>query len=252
MKVPQGWIFNTGWSLEFHRMPFVYDKSCDAACTTECEPSCNASCDVSCTKTPPPVDCARSPKESSQPIVAPPLIEPAPTLQKVEEKDLPPANESSFLMNIFKRRGRLGVCATCSNLGRFNDAEPQPAIEATTPVIAKFHPVPAAPVFCPEQKSGIHAVKPADFEISDKKKTSSSIKPESSSRTSKKSSPELPMETIPAPPPAPKLNKAEREPRELDVPPEPPDWVFTTPAKPLEKVSEAKKSEKSQESSPRR
>jgi hypothetical protein len=209
VKVPQGWMLSTGWSLEFHRMPFNVscEKPCDRSCAAACEPGC----------TPNGASNAATPNESGQPTLAPP-IEPAPMLRKVEEGEPPAANESG-MMNLLKRRGRLGICATCGKLGRFS--EPQPAEPSTMPVIAKFHPVPAAPVFCPQPNSAqiVEFQSPAS-------KTAPLKKPAAGSAP-KSVAP--PAEVIPPPPPSIQHSKSERAPRELDIPPEPPDWVFMTP-----------------------
>ena len=149
VKVPQGWALSTGWSLEFHRMPF--NVSCEKPCPATCATGCDATCKTNCAGA----------RETGQPTAAPEPVEPAPTLRKVEDGELPPGTDSSGLKDLLKRRGRLGVCATCGKLGRFKEP-PQPAEQSTMPVIAKFHPVPAAPVFCPRPPE-VDATKPVDF-----------------------------------------------------------------------------------------
>ncbi len=222
VKMPQGWIFRTGWSLEFHRMPF--NVSCEKPCALGCEPNCNG-------------ECANPPKESGQPTAAPQPIEPAPTLHKVEEGELPTANDSSGLMNLLKRRGRLGICATCGKLGRFK--EPHPAEQATMPVIAKFHPVPAAPVFCPLPNMATTTV---DFQsLAGKKKPSTMKKTPPPPQPGITSPPAPQPEVIPPPPPSVRNSKTERAPRELDLPPEPPDWVFLAPENSTEVQSQSNK-----------
>jgi hypothetical protein len=226
VKVPQGWVLSTGWSLEFHRMPFNVsrEKPCETACETGCNPTCTS-------------DCVQPSKESGNPTVAPTPIEPAPSLHKIEEGALPQGSESSGFMNLLKRRGRLGVCTTCGKLGRFK--EPQPAEPATMPIIAKFHPVPAAPVFCPQPNALV--ANPTEFH-----RPSGNNQPAAPSR--KIPLPPLPgrippptpqMEVIPPPPPSIGVSKSEREPRELDVPPEPPEWIFSAPEKRSDHLSEA-------------
>jgi hypothetical protein len=221
VKVPQGWMLSTGWSLEFHRMPFNVscEKPCDRSCSAACEPGCAPGCNSNAT----------APTESGQPTLAPP-IEPAPTLHKVEE-DSPATNEPGT-MNLLKRRGRLGICATCGKLGRFK--EPQPAEASTMPVIAKFHPVPAAPVFC--QQSGSAQI--VEFQ-SPASKTAPHKKP-ATNPAPKNVAP--PAEVIPPPPPSAQHSKSERAPRELDVPPEPPDWVFMVPDNANDAPSQSSKS----------
>jgi hypothetical protein len=227
VKMPQGWVLNTGWSLEFHRMPF--NVSCEKPCAAVCEPGCAPNCNP---------ECANPPKETSQPTVAPQRVEPAPTLHKVEDGEPPEANESSGLMNLLKRRGRLGVCSTCGKLGHFQ--EPQPAEAATMPVIPKFHPVPAAPVFCPQS----NATKPVDFQSpASKKKTSPTKKsPPPPPQPGKIPPPATQPEVIPSPPPSVHTNKPEHAPRELEIPPEPPDWVFLAPENATEVQSQSNKS----------
>lgn len=221
IKVPQGWMFSTGWSLEFHRMPFNVscEKPCERASSPACEPGCNPNCNSN----------AGAANESGQPTLAPP-VEPAPTLHKVEEEGSPTANESG-MMNLLKRRGRLGICSTCGKLGRFG--EPQPAEASTMPVIAKFHPVPAAPVFCPQPNSAqiVEFQSPAS-------KTATHKKP-AAAPAPKNVAP--PAEAIPPPPPSAQHSKLERAPRELDVPPEPPDWVFMAPDKANELPAQSSK-----------
>ncbi|MCC6123961.1 MAG: hypothetical protein IT426_03290 [Pirellulales bacterium] len=226
VKVPQGWILDTGWSLEFHRMPFNVsrEKPRETTCETGCNPTCNA-------------DCANPSHESGTPTVAPAPIEPAPCLHIIEEGALPQAGESSGLMNLLKRRGRLGVCATCGKLGRFK--EPRPAEPATMPMIAKFHPVPAAPVFCPHPNT--IAANPAEFHLpaGNKQPAAPNGKIPLPPQPGRILPPMPQMEIIPPPPPSVGFDKLEREPRELDVPPEPPDWIFSAPENRPDKVIEA-------------
>jgi hypothetical protein len=222
VKVRQGWVLSSGWSLEFHRSPF--SASCEKQCAAICETGGNSVGNA---------DCANPPQEISRPSTVPEPAEPAPTLHKVEAGDLPEANESSSLMNLLKRRGRLGVCATCGKLGRFK--EPQPAEPSTIPVTAKFHPVPAAPVFCP-QPNAVTSTKAVDYQTpAEKKKSSPSKKPPLPPQPGNTT----PLEVIPPPPPSVRHNKSEQAPRELSDPPEPPDWVFTAPENRTEKEMEA-------------
>jgi hypothetical protein len=203
VKMPQGWVLNTGWSLEFHRMPF--NVSCERPCAPACEPGCNANCGT---------ECDNPSRESGQPTVAPQQVEPAPTLHKVEEGSLPEKGDSAGLTNVLKRRGRLGICSTCGKMGRFKEP-PKPAEPATTPVMAKFHPVPAGPVFCPRPLT----TTPVAFQSPPGQKKSAPKKIPQPSQP----------EVIPPPPPAAQINRLEQAPRELDVPTEPPDWVFAAP-----------------------
>jgi hypothetical protein len=205
-KVPQGWVFNTGWSLEFHRMPF------HASCEQTCEATCNAECGTGCS------NLVKEPARSAE------TPEPAPPLRKVEDGETSETGDSSGLMSLLKRRGRLGVCATCGKIGRFK--EPQPAVSATTPAVAKFHPVPAAPVFCPQPIE----TKAVGFQSSNEQKKSASLKrvaipSKQGSNHRATSSPEV----LPPPSASAQSQKAERAPREFDLPPEPPEWVFTAP-----------------------
>jgi hypothetical protein len=237
VKVPQGWVLNTGWSLEFHRMPF--HASCDRSCTVACESGCNPNCNG---------EGACPANESGHPIAAPQSIEPAPSLRHAEREAMPEANESSGLFNLLRRRGRLGVCSTCGKLGRFK--EPQPAEPATMPVIAKFHPVPAAPVFCPPG-SVVATANAVEYQS-----PASKSKPAQKRQTPPPPQPgnlALPPEpeVLPPPPPAVSREKADRMPRELDVPPEPPDWVFAGSENQLEKAKESQ-SQSQRSSAPRR
>lgn len=215
VKMPQGWVLSTGWSLEFHRMPF--NVSCDRPCAAACEPGCTPSCAPNCD-----TECGNPPKASDQPTLAPEKVEPAPTLRKVEEGEVPEKGESAGLMNLMKRRGRLGICATCGKMGRFQEP-PKPAETSTMPVIAKFHPVPAAPVFCQHPVT----TTPASLQMpTDQNKAGVNKRAPLPSKSGKKNpfSPE--PEVIPPPPPSSQINRSDLAPRELDVPPEPPDWVF--------------------------
>jgi hypothetical protein len=222
VKVPNGWMLNTGWSLEFHRLPFnaAGEKTCAAGCDTACNATCNS-------------DGANAASETSCPTES---VESAATLHKVEG-EFSNEGESSAFANLLKRRGRLGVCATCGKLGRFK--EPQPAVASTMPVIAKFHPVPTAPVFCPQP----NLTRAADFQTPTGNK-----KPLLSKKIPLPPRPEV----IPPPPASAEGVKAERAPRELDVPPEPPDWAFTTPENQPDPMSEAQSLKRSAESSKRR
>jgi hypothetical protein len=97
------------------------------------------------------------------------------------------------------------------------------------PVVAKFHPVPTAPVFCPQP----NPTKPAGFESPVEKKKTSSNKPVPLKKATlppkpqKVPPPSSKPEEIPPPPPTSPSSKAEKAPREFELPAEPPEWVFT-------------------------
>jgi hypothetical protein len=242
VKVPQGWVFSTGWCLEFHRMPFYVcsERPCQTVCDAPCEATCNTPCSSTCNSTcntPNNAGRAAPANEADQPNLAPQQVAPAPSLQKIEgdkpETDKPtacnsPGCNSPGFLSLLNRHGRLGVCATCGKLGRINSKEPQPADQSTMPVVAKFHPVPAAPVFCPQPNS----TKPVDYQTPAAKTKSSPVKKGTVPAKPNINIPSKPaQEVIPPPPPSVQNLRTERAPREFELPPEPPDWVFTNPEK---------------------
>ena len=130
---------------------------------------------------------------------------------------------NSPFARLLERRGRLGLCASCGRLGRFG--EPAGAEQVQAPVIARLHPVPTQPVFCPREESlQLAASKPSVQER---------VKEQGSASSAKKSQPKTPLhEEIPAPPVVSDEAKPRTEiPRQLDVPREPTSWIFTSPEK---------------------
>jgi hypothetical protein len=122
------------------------------------------------------------------------------------------------------------------------------------PVVAKFHPVPYAPVFCPQTPKTMTA-KPVNYQVPNNlprpqgKKSSGSLQPSKIRAVAP-----IP-ETVPTPPAAEMLNKNKKEqaPRELELPPEPPEWVFTNTEKSSDNSGEEKKqTSKTTKKEPRR
>jgi len=190
-RTGQGWILQSGWSLEFKRMPF----SCCRA--TECTENCAV--------------CADKEPGCSSPIDGETAI-----LHKGNPKDLEKLNNSP-LARLLERHGRLGICASCGHLARFKEPE---AAEQTPPqVIAKFHPVPTQPVFCPRDET----LQTAPYNsISQQKQRETSTPPK---KLQSKAS--MPVD-IPAPPVVSDIDKStETVPRQLDVTREPSSWIFS-------------------------
>jgi hypothetical protein len=209
-KVPQGWMLSSGWSLEFHRQPC---GASTAASAHQCEIAPAAS------------------ESTDSPHSDPALTEPAPAPVLHKADDGPVAeSDRAGVAGLLKRRGRLGICESCGKLGRFADPSPPPT--PTAPVIAKFHPVPAAPAFCPQGSARAVAF---DTAPSQKSPSSSGVAPGSRQKnkaTPRTPTPEFAPPVLPQPEviPPPPANARATEPRELDAPPEPPDWVFTPDA----------------------
>lgn len=194
-RTGQGWILQPGWSLEFKRAQFSCGRA--AECTGECA-----------AQVPKVPDCASANDKESE------------VLHEANPTDLEKLNNSPFA-RLMERRGRLGICASCGRLGRFN--EPVAAEQAPMPVIAKFHPVPTQPVFCPREET----MQAVSSDPTPKQKE----KERGATASSKKSQPKAPMpEEIPAPPVVSDVDKsAAAVPRQLDVPREPSSWIFSPP-----------------------
>lgn len=124
-RTSQGWILKSSWSLEFTRKGSFCDSA--AMCGDGCE-TCNVE---------KPFCTSAGNTESNV------LYESSPTL-------LQQLGNSPFA-RLLARRGRLGICASCGRLGRFN--EPIAGETASPPIQAKFHPVPTQPVFCPRDET---------------------------------------------------------------------------------------------------
>lgn len=189
-RTGQGLILQSGWSLEFKRMPFACRGSTGEECaaTIDKEPSYTCGSDV----------------ESE-------------VLHEANPKLLERLGSSPFA-RLMERRGRLGLCAGCGRMARFKE----PVVEEETPsVMAKFHPVPAQPVFSPRMET-MHPASYAPAPIEKKRE---------SSAPSKKSQSKAPMpEVIPPPPPVFDPDRSAMVvPRQLDVPREPSSWIFSPP-----------------------
>jgi hypothetical protein len=184
----QGWIIRSGWSLEFKRN----QSSC---CNL---PGCLEGCDDS------ECNCASTTDCESD------------VLYEANPKLLEKLSTSPFA-RLLERRGRLGICASCGRLGRFQESGAGKT--ASEPVIAKLHPLPTQPVFCPR----IDTVQPTSFDTNSPEKKASSLAPP------KRSSPkEPPPELIPPPPPTLKGEKSAAVPRKMEVAPEPSSWLFSS------------------------
>lgn len=245
VKIPQGWIMRTGWSLEFHRMPFyagcadTCEPTCDAPPTCNVQPSCNINSRPGCKTTVAPGCNSNAPKVQNQPSApTKPARAPEPTLAPEKNVCKCPRECDSPLMDLLQRKGRLGICETCGKITRMQDTSVQPAVQATMPVVAKFHPVPTAPAFCPQP----NPTKPVGFESPvDKKKAvphNNTNKPAPVKKTppapkpqpqlqKAKVSPFKPEEVPPPPAPMESSKSSEKTPREFELPAEPPEWVFT-------------------------
>jgi hypothetical protein len=124
----------------------------------------------------------------------------------------------------------------------FAGKQPQPAISSSMPVVAKFHPVPYAPVFCPQTPKTLTA-KPVNYQVPANPQRMPAKKSPRAMQPSKIRAVTPLPEAVPAPPSAEMLNKTKKElaPRELELPPEPPEWVFTATEKNSPKAGEEKK-----------
>jgi hypothetical protein len=193
-KTRQGWVLQSGWSLEFQRMPFFCGRA------SECTEGCAV-------QTPREPDCvSKSDKDGEVLKHANP--------QQVEKLG------SSPFAKLMEKRGRLGICAGCGQMGRFK--EPGVKEQAPpAPVIAKFVPVPSQPVFCPREET----MQPVAYQQAAKQKERVASAPK------KKSPPKAPLpEEIPAPPVASNIEKTvAAAPRQLNIPPEPTSWIFSPP-----------------------
>jgi hypothetical protein len=205
-----GWLLQSGWSLEFKRIPFCTRTP---VCVEECV--IEAPKDRSCE----PV-CENSGENNGEVIneANPPIIK---------------RENCSLFARMLGRGCRSSICAGCGRSSdRYPEARTKEAMEQQ-PVIARLHPVPTQPVFCPREET----TQPASYDPALKQK----VKDQATSTPAKKiqSRPKAPLpEEIPPPPVDSELEKsAATAPRQLDIPPEPQSWVFSPP------VADTKKSE---------
>ncbi len=203
-RTGMGWTVQSGWSLEFRRNP------CSCGMAGQCTEQCAA-------QIPPGPNCAGASDTESE------------VINTDNPKFLEKPSNSPFA-RLLERHGRLGLCASCGRLTRFpgSGAEEQ----AIQPVIAKLHPVPTQPVFCPRQE----AMQPASNDPGASQKaveTAASLKKPRPKATRPKE--------IPAPPGESEVDSsAAAVPRQLNVPREPWSWIFSTsPEKKAEPVVEA-------------
>jgi hypothetical protein len=195
-KTCQGWLLESGWSLEFQRIPF-----CPR--TTECCPDCGvpASCGHDC----PP--CGERPCAYNEERVFSPVEGESAARLPVESQVVENECNRPLWCKIFGRPCRMEASSSGGRAKCSKEAKESVAPPAANPrVIARFHPVPTQPVFSP---------RPSD------------VKATSLQDDSEPNAPE--PEEIPAPPPSVPVNKSASSPRQLDVPAEPPSWIFSSP-----------------------
>ena len=159
------------WSLEFKRMLCCHGEApdCSVGCTAPipkvpgCTPECNQEGEV---------------------------------MNEANPKQLEQLDNSPFA-KLMERRGRLGLCANCGRLARFNEAGA--GEKPPQPVIARFVPVPTWPVFCPREET----MQPVSYQQASKPKEQRSLASE------KKSPPKAPLPgEIPPPPIASDVDKS--------------------------------------------
>jgi len=200
-RTGQGWVVESGWSLEFKRM----------LCCCSGAPDCNVGC------------AAPIPKE---PGCAPECNQEGVVLNEANPKQLEKLDNAPFAKQM-ERSGRLGICANCGRLARFKPEEKPPE-----PVVARFVPVPTGPVFCPREES----MQPASYERVSKPKEQTSL---ASAKKSPPKAP-LPEE-IPPPPIASDVDKSGAAvPKQLSGPQEQTSWIFSPqPEKKSDQLIEA-------------
>jgi hypothetical protein len=206
-KTRQGWYLQSGWSLEFKRMPFYCGRAteCTEGCSSQVlkEPNCGSAAGAE-----------------------------GEVLHNANPKLLDKFSNSPFA-KLMGRQGRLGLCASCGHLARFKESGAKEQAPPA-PVIAKFVPVPTEPVFCPREEK----MQPVSFDPAPNPKP----KKLESSVQSKKSQLKAPLpDEIPLPPVVSETDKsAAASPRQLNVPSEPSSWIFspTSEVKP-DQLSEA-------------
>ncbi|MGW8257928.1 MAG: hypothetical protein ACWGMZ_10620 [Thermoguttaceae bacterium] len=99
---------------------------------------------------------------------------------------------SSPFARLLQRRGRLGICAKCGHLGRFEESGV--GSTASPPVIARLHPLPTRPVFSPRDDN-LQSVAFTAGEPGKKQHSSSSAQRRASAPK------QIVSEKIPPPPP---------------------------------------------------
>jgi hypothetical protein len=204
-RTGHGWFLQSGWSLEFNRIPFCRGTA------TECTEGCS-------TQIPKEPDCGSTGKVEGE------------VLHNANPKTLEKLNISPFA-KLMERRGRLGICASCGKMARFK--EPGAKEQAPpAPVIARFVPIPTQPVFCPREEN----LQPTSYNPPPKPKE------REASLQSKLSPPKAPLpDEIPSPPVISETDKsAAAAPRHLNDPSEPSSWIFSpTSEKKPDQLSEA-------------
>jgi hypothetical protein len=192
----QGWTMSQpDWSLEFKRSP-----SCNAA--TQSAESSNGENSK--------VQEGRNSEDGEEAV-----------LYRADPRLLERYNNSPFA-RLMERRGRLGICACCGRLGRFEGTD---SIERPPQqVIARLFPVPTQPVFSPRDET----MQSVCYEPDVRKKK------QEPAEQKNKSQPKAPMpEEIPAPPVASAPDKsaaaAPRQLDQLDLQRETSTWIFTKP-----------------------
>ncbi len=192
-RTGQGWMIQSCWSLEFKRM------LCCSGGATEC----SGGCAVPIPKEP---GCTSGGDEESE------------VLHEANPKQLEKLDNSLFA-RLMGRCGRLGICANCGRLARFNG--PGAGEKPAEPVIARFVPVPTQPVFCPRGE----AMQPVSYERASKPKGQESSAP------AKKSQFKAPLpEEIPPPPITSDVDKSSAAvPKQPNATQEQTSWIFSTP-----------------------
>jgi hypothetical protein len=166
---------------------------------------------------------------AKEPGCAPDCNQEAVVLNEANPRQLEKLDNSSFAQQM-ERRGRLGLCANCGGLARFKGpgAEEKPP----EPVIARFVPVPTAPVFCNRDET----MQPVSYEPVSKPKE------HTSNASVKKSPPKAPLpEDIPEPPIASGVGKSGvAVPKPASATQEQTSWIFAPlPEKKSEQLIEA-------------
>jgi hypothetical protein len=210
-RTGQGWLVRSSrWSLEINR--------------TQCPDGaqvCNKEQSESTAKEPPV--CKSGGDEES--IV----------LNEANPQQLEKLNNSPFA-KLLEHRGRLGICASCGRLGRFNGSPSEAEQKPPQPVIARFVPVPTEPVFCPRQET----LQPVSYEQVSKTTEQTSLV------SAKKTQPIAIMPEEPPLPPisfnvakssavilkqksAPVAKSSAVVPKQISAPQEQTSWIFSPP-----------------------
>jgi hypothetical protein len=203
-RTGQGWVVQSGWSLEFKRLV----GCCSGA------PDCNVGC------------AAPIPKE---PVCTAKCNQEGEVLTEANPKQLEKLDNSPFAQQM-ERRGRLGLCGNCGRLARFKEScagEKPPE-----PVIARFVPVPTAPDFCNRDE----AMQPVPYEQAPKLKEQKSV------ASVKKSPPKapLPSEIPPEPVPSKVDRSGSTATKQVSATQEQTSWIFAPlPEKKSEQLIEA-------------